>query len=258
MTAIGNQPTWVHSQVRLELQGCISTRAVGGGVSASTGQGTPLIDFTEAMGALPFSLALFGTGAVDFSVADITSVCADPVNGPPSLTRAPRPCKATSSLALAAHSLPGRLRVARPKSDARRLRTARPNSGASLTSHLSTATWPSPSAWASPTATSSRIPRPSLLESIICCVASYGTLGESMRLSAVRRRPIMKLRDQGSFELASTRNVGESWYMDWTRNFAESPGKNKLGLAFVESKTWLLRVRFFPEKSAERLVEGLE
>ena len=32
----------------------ISTRADGGGVSASPGQGTPLIDFSEATGALPW------------------------------------------------------------------------------------------------------------------------------------------------------------------------------------------------------------
>ena len=46
--------------------------------------------------------------------------------------------------------------------------------------------------------------------------------------------------------------------MDWTRNFDESIGRNKCGLGFVESKTWLLRVRFFPEKSVKRLVKGLE
>ena len=78
-----------------------------------------------------------------------------------------------------------------------------------------------------------------------------------MRLSVVRKRPIMKLRDHASFELLSSRSVGESRYMDWTRNFAEGRGKNKYGPVFVESKTWLLRVRLFPEKSAERLVEGL-
>ena len=68
----------------------------------------------------------------------------------------------------------------------------------------------------------------------------------------------MRLRVWGSFELASSRNVGESWYIDWTRNFDTSLGKNKYCLVFVESKTWLLRVRLFPEKSAERLVEGLD
>ena len=46
--------------------------------------------------------------------------------------------------------------------------------------------------------------------------------------------------------------------MDWTRKFDTSLGKNKYGLVFVESKTWLLRVRFFPEKPATRLVEGLD
>ena len=46
--------------------------------------------------------------------------------------------------------------------------------------------------------------------------------------------------------------------MDWTRNSDTSLGKNNYGLVFVESETWLLRVRFFPKKSAARLVEGLE
>ena len=66
----------------------------------------------------------------------------------------------------------------------------------------------------------------------------------------------MKLKDQGSFELASSRHVGESWYMNWTRNVDTSPGKNRYGLVFVEAKLWLLRVRFFPEKSATRLVRA--
>ena len=46
--------------------------------------------------------------------------------------------------------------------------------------------------------------------------------------------------------------------MDWTRTFDEGPGRNKYGLVFVESKTRLLRARVFPEKAADRLVEGLE
>ena len=46
--------------------------------------------------------------------------------------------------------------------------------------------------------------------------------------------------------------------MDLTRKFDTGIGRNKYGLVFVESKTWLLRVRFFPEKPATRLVEGLD
>ena len=87
---------------------------------------------------------------------------------------------------------------------------------------------------------------------------SYEPLDESVRLSAVRRRAIMKLKDQGSFEFASSRHVGESWFMDWTRNFDTGLSKNKCSLVFVKAKTWLLRVRFFPEKSATRLIEGLD
>ena len=37
----------------------------------------------------------------------------------------------------------------------------------------------------------------------------------------------MKPKDKGGFALASLRHVGECWYMDWTRKFAESPSKNK-------------------------------
>ena len=61
----------------------ISTRAVGGGVSASPGQGTFIIDFAEATGALPTDLALFGTTmAESFPVCDVASVCAAPVEWP--------------------------------------------------------------------------------------------------------------------------------------------------------------------------------
>ena len=88
--------------------------------------------------------------------------------------------------------------------------------------------------------------------------ASNGPFDESVMLSVVRTRAITRLKDRGSFKLASVRHVGESWYMDWARYFDTSPGKNNYGLVFVESKTWLLRVRFFPEKSAARLVEGFE
>ena len=35
--------------------------------------------------------------------------------------------------------------------------------------------------------------------------------------------------------------------MDWTRKFDESLSKNKYGPAFIESKTRLVRARFFPK-----------
>ena len=65
------------------------------------------------------------------------------------------------------------------------------------------------------------------------------------------------LKDQDSFRLASGRRVGESLYMEWTRNFDTGLGRDSYGLVFVESKTWLLRVRFFP-RIRTRLIEGLE
>mmetsp|Transcript_51218 Transcript_51218/g.116430 ORF Transcript_51218/g.116430 Transcript_51218/m.116430 type:complete len:176 (+) Transcript_51218:178-705(+) len=69
----------------------ISTRAVGGGVSASLGQGTLLINFSEATGTLPLGLALFGTGAVNYSIADITPVCAAPIEWPSRSDPGPAP-----------------------------------------------------------------------------------------------------------------------------------------------------------------------
>ena len=103
-------------------------------------------------------------------------------------------------------------------------------------------------------------PSPTFLTGVRSFVlpAFYEPLGESARLSAMTRREIMKHRDKGSFELASSRHADEFWYMDWTHKFDESLSRNKYGLVFVESETWLLRVRFFPEKSVERLVEGIE
>ena len=65
----------------------------------------------------------------------------------------------------------------------------------------------------------------------------YEPLDESLRLSAVTRCKIMKLKDKGGFELAASRHVGECWNMVWTRKFDEGLSKNKYGLVFVESKT---------------------
>lgn len=64
---------------------CVSTRAVGGGVSASLGQAALLIDFTEATGVLPTDLELSGTGPVSFPATAIATVCAGPVEWPPEL-----------------------------------------------------------------------------------------------------------------------------------------------------------------------------
>ena len=61
----------------------ISARAVRGGVSASPGQGTPLIDFVAATGAFPTNFELFGTRAANFLVAAIANACADLIESPP-------------------------------------------------------------------------------------------------------------------------------------------------------------------------------
>ena len=86
--------------------------------------------------------------------------------------------------------------------------------------------------------------------------ANYGPLDESVRLSALTRCRIMKPKDEYSHALSAKMDVGECWYMDWTRKFDESLNRNKYGLVFVNSKTWLLRARFFKEKLAERPAEG--
>ena len=82
-------------------------------------------------------------------------------------------------------------------------------------------------------------------------------LDKSIHLSAVTQQKIMKLKDEDRHELSVKMDVGECWYMDWTRKLYESTNRYKCGLVFVESKTWLLRARFSQEKSAERLVEGI-
>ena len=59
-------------------------------------------------------------------------------------------------------------------------------------------------------------------------------------------------RDGDSQAVVDSCEIGERWYMDWTRMFECSHDGNKFGLVFVEAKTWLLRVRFFRDKSALR------
>ena len=86
--------------------------------------------------------------------------------------------------------------------------------------------------------------------------ADYGPLDEPARASAVARRKTMKLKGEDSHALSALRNVGECWYMNWTRKFDESPSKKKYGLVFVESKAGLLRVRIFQGESAKRLIKG--
>ena len=57
----------------------ISARGVGGRVSASIRQGTPLIDLAEATDARPTEFELFDTRADNFSVAAIANACAGPI-----------------------------------------------------------------------------------------------------------------------------------------------------------------------------------
>ena len=91
----------------------------------------------------------------------------------------------------------------------------------------------------------------------ISVLVNHEPLDRTTRLSAVHRRRVLKRRGEDSHALSVKRNAGECWYMDWTRKFDDNPNKNKYGLVCVESKTWLLRARFFQDKSADRLVESI-
>ena len=87
--------------------------------------------------------------------------------------------------------------------------------------------------------------------------AGYEPLDECFRLAAGRARGMRHRRDGDSQGAVESCEIGERWYMDWTRMFESSHDGNKFGLVFVEAKTWLLRVRFFRDKSALSLVEGI-
>ena len=69
-----------HNRLKILPGVGISTRAVGGGVTTSLGQGTHLIDLAEATGALARDPALFGTAAAEsFPIGDVASIYAAPV-----------------------------------------------------------------------------------------------------------------------------------------------------------------------------------
>ena len=217
-------------------------------MSASLGQGTLLITFADTVSALPTDHALFGTAANEsFPIGDEAPVCATPVVWSTLVGAAPGHVNFALGADHPASGLPKR-------------------QGPNKTNGRRSSRFP---ALRSCDAVAERLgitDRGVLSRSwtFLTGVArfdvpdSYEPLDESVRLAAVRRRAIQRPKDQGNFQLASARRVGVSWYMDWKRNFNTGLGKNNCGLVFVVSKTWLLRVRFSPEKSATRLVEGLE
>ena len=106
----------------------------------------------------------------------------------------------------------------------------------------------------------SRLPSFLKVFGLITFPANYEHLNEPTRLSAVARRKAMKPKDEDSHAPLAEMDMGECWYVDWGRKFDESPNRNKSGpvFVFVESRTRLLRVLLFQEKSAERLVEGTD
>ena len=87
--------------------------------------------------------------------------------------------------------------------------------------------------------------------------AGYESLDESVRLTAGRSRLFRHRRDGDSEAVAGSFGVEERRYIDWARMFESSHDGNKFGLVFVEAKTWLLRIRIFPDKSTISLVEGI-
>ena len=64
--------------------------------------------------------------------------------------------------------------------------------------------------------------------------------------------------DNHNAEWLARWRVEECWYMDWTCMFERSLDGNYFGLMFVELRTWLLRIRFTPNKSSGPLVQGTE
>ena len=234
----------------------ISVRAVGGGASASLGQSTLLVDFAEATGGLLTEHGLFGTRSVIFTAATIATVCDETFFCPPRLD------------AFMAHVAPARVNPV--KSPGPAPAGARPSRERAKPKGQPKDRLP----WHFPplrshgvvagrsgfTNLDALVRAPLFLHGVKDFVVpvGYGPLGESFRLAATTRRKTMKSKDSGSFALSVSRRVGECRYMDCTRKFYEGPGKIKYGPVFVESKTWLLRVRFFQENSAERPVEGLK
>ena len=181
----------------------------GAGVSASLGQGTPLIDFPGAKGALPTGLELFGNGAVSLTPSAIAAACADPAECPPELD----PCMA-----------PVQVNLTRPPSGKPRRSGVGLNSphGPTKAKEQRTSRFPplrSHEVAAERPGFANRgvLSRsPTFLTGVRSSVvtASYGPLDESARLSAVAQRKIIKLKDKGSFELTFSRHVGECWSMD--------------------------------------------
>ena len=191
------------------------SRAVGGEVSASPGQGTLLIDFAEAMGALPTDHALFGTTAAgSFQIGDVASGCAAPVEWPttPHAGATPGHVNLVSGTGHPTIGPPSREGSAKERRESRfpPLRTPAAVAGRLGIYDRGFLC----RAWTFLTGVTTFVVPP-----------SYEPLDESVRPSAVFA--IMGLKDQGSYELASLRLVGESWYMAWRRNFDTSPGRNK-------------------------------
>ena len=211
----------------------ISARAVEGGVSASLGQGTPFIDLVEITDAPLVELELFGTRAVNFTVAAIANACAGPIKWPlkPGAYMAPVQVNLVKSTGPASaapspgKALPRGGAGARSPRGPGKAKERRPCRFPLLGSHAAVA---------------GRLGFTNcgvLSRSHTETPANYEYLNESARLYAVTRRKIMKLKDEDSHALSALRNMGGCWYMDWTRKFDGGPSKNKYGLVFVESRT---------------------
>ena len=88
--------------------------------------------------------------------------------------------------------------------------------------------------------------------------AGYEPLDARIPLAAGRARPLRHRRDGDSQAILESLGVGERRYMYLTRMFECGLDGRSLGYFFVEANTWLLRVHFFPDKSAYSPVEGID
>ena len=99
---------------------------------------------------------------------------------------------------------------------------------------------------------------PRVLAGVPDCTVPCEPLGETPRVADPRRREIYHVRDDHNAGLLARWRVGESWFMDRTRMFERRLDGNHFRLVFVELRTWLVRIRFFPCRSSRRLVERTE
>ena len=86
--------------------------------------------------------------------------------------------------------------------------------------------------------------------------ADYELLGECIRLAGGHARPLRHRRGGESQATVDGLGVQKRWDMAWTRMCDWILDDKWSGLVYAEAITWLLRTRFFPDKSARSFVES--